>query len=338
MTMRYPGGDAKHTRDYLITADVEMLFRQWGASHGLIIPPHAFFRARAIEIVEAVGLAMGEDIFVYHVPAKLLVNQAQGALGRIMKTEECMGREIISLDRSFGAGIASEFIRHNYEATRVVQWKSGQWASHGDGPGPRPTHDALETQIEDIVGRLQDPSLGVVVFDDGCFMGESLRDIESRLQSAGSFVSASVFAVRRHDARATGFDFPLHHVLYYDSVDLFDWVCERDFIFGCPDGGRVVVDESGDHRTFHGQHCNALYLSRFGMPSWASFGHLSAEAFAQFTQQALDTAHQIYRCIEELSSRTIRMHMLERWPCYDGAPLDVDPSTPVCEAINALRQ
>lgn len=210
-----------------------------------------------------------------------------------------------------------------YDATRCVRWLGDGW----DEPfeGPRPGCLSLEEQAGRIAHLLHDREC--VVVDDGCFEGHTIRECVRLLRAAGITVRCAVVAVMFEQREASNLDLPIHPVFLYPQGSCLDWVCERDFMLGVPEGGRAVSVIEGSGR----EYC-APYLTEFGDVS--RWGTIAQGAASEFTRSVLEISLDLYLEIGRLSGRSVQASNIERWPFFRGQPL---PSTENCSFVTCIR-
>lgn len=217
-------------------------------------------------------------------------------------------------------------------------------ASHGVnrweklGVGSRPGYPSLEEQVREIARAIR--SLGfeeLVLIDDGIFAGESLEAFLAHLKGTGVRVRCMIVGIRNVKSADQKLPTIVHEAIpRYEPGELYDWLCARDFLFGCPEGGRVVVHGGNGHASVpDGTEYGAPYLHGFGdFVAWATLPEETARAF---TDRALELAQRLYAEIGRLSGRPVRMRDIARWPHYGDGPLRCDPEREVVEVIGRFR-
>lgn len=317
----------EHEQVYLLTDDVHHLIAGWAERHRLMPPHRGFFAALAGELQDALARMLGCSVRV--IPTDVL---ADGIRTRI--DEHASDFPIVCVDRVF-ASVIPEGRRHMYDMARAMAYRDGAWRKAGEGP--RPGCPPLDEQVASIVERIGGTRT-IVIVDDGCYDGDSLRAVARRFTDAGFSVACAIVGIQRVRSAGHALAFPIHAVLRYPEDEIVDWVGMRDFIFGCPEGGRVVAaGTNGNASIRSAREYGVPYLHGFGdLEAWASIpsGHAAA-----FTEVALQITQQLYLGIERTSRTPVHMGHLARWPCdCNGHPIPVDSSVRVADVIERLRR
>lgn len=312
---------------YLLTDDVRHLLAGWARTREFTLPSRGFFTGIAGRLQDAIAEAIGDIAKVQVVEVETLIDHA-----RTLLQQHARGLPVICMDRAL-ADAVPEDDRLSYESSRIVEFRDGAWKMIGHGP--RPGCLPLEEQIARIVVGRHPAQLNAAILDDVCYDGDSLRDCAIRFHAAGMREQCAIVGIRRERDPNLDLGFPIHPLLRYPSGRLYEAVDMRDFIFGCPEGGRVVAGQNG-HRSAPGMHEYGVpYLHGFGdTDAWASIP-TSATAF---TNVALAAAVDIYREIGARSGRSVRMRDIGRWPYLaNGRPFPCDPNAVVTEVIAHFR-
>lgn len=326
-----------HRRVYLLTDDVHYLMAVWAKRHGFIIPSRGFFTLLFGRLQDAVIATIGDIASVQVIGADILIDQARTMLARVAP-----GMPVICMDRPLADAIPSELLVP-YDSTRLVEYQRDHWVKIGHGP--RPGCPPLDEQITRIVAQL---GIGreVAVLDDVHYEGKSLQECINRLTWAGLRVRCAIIGIRNEPEGNHPLVDPMtdppteileHHILRYPPGRLVDVVDGRDFVFGCPEGGRVAVEVENGHPTSRLRCEYAVpYLHGFGDTlDWAS---IPTDGAQSFTDEALAVAGELYRAIEQLSGRPVHMQHIGRWPCdRTGRAITADPNDRIVESIGRVR-
>jgi|GEM_PF-4118472 len=314
---------------YLLMDEVHHLFAGWARKHGFVPPSREFFQHVAVDLKEAVAQAVGLPSGDVHIIAsEILADQVRSLIG-----EHAADVPIVCIDRTLAAAMP-EGRWLPYESTRIVEYRDGVWRKIGDGP--RPKCPPLDEQVARIAQQLG-AGREIAIVDDGCYSSGSLLRCATRFTEAGLRVRCAIVGIRREAEHGQRFPFPVHRILFYPADRLLDWVDMRDFIFGCPEGGRVVaVGGNG--------HAGASETPEYAVPYLHGFGDLMdcasipTHAAVAFTDRALQLASECYHAIGASSRRTVLMRHIGRWPCDGtGQPLHADVERPVVDVIADLR-
>lgn len=327
-------GHSNHrlTETYLITDDVRALLVPWGRERGLIIPPPSYFRTLTSQLVDAAQDALGDRATVRVVEFDFLADRIASLVRRYASDVP-----LVSIERSLvGVAIPGQQCSV-FDATRRVQYLGdSRWENLG--VGPRPGCPSLEEQARKIARAVR--GLGYqefVLIDDGVYAGESLEALMEHLKHTGVRVRCMIVGIRNVKSRDQKLPTDVHEAIpRYEPGELYDWLCARDFLIGCPEGGRVVVHGGNGHALVpDGMEYGAPYLNGFGdFAIWATLPEHTAKAF---TDRALELAQRLYAEIERLSGRPVCMRDIVRWPHYGDGPLRCDPEHEIVEVIGQLR-
>lgn len=326
-----------HRRVYLLTDDVHYLMAQWAKQHSLAIPSRGFFTMLFGRLQDAIAAAIGDAPSVQVIGADILIDQA-----RTMLAQQAPGLPVICMDRPLADAVLPELLVP-YESTRLVEYRGDHWEKIGHGP--RPGCPSLDAQIAQIITRL---GVGreVAVLDDVHYEGKSLQACITRLTKAGLRVQCAIIGIRNEPKEQLPLIdpttdpptmIPEYHLLRYPPDRLVDVVDGRDFLFGCPEGGRVVAESANGNPLPRLRYEYAVpYLHGFGnVEDWASIPSHAARAF---TDETLVVAAELYAVIERLSGQPVRMHHIGRWPCdHTGRAITADSSERIVEVIERVR-
>lgn len=291
-------------KTYLITADIFALMSQWAEKNGFVLPPEKFFHQVNCSIAEAAQNAIGDVAEVKILPADILADGVKGLISTYAEN-----RPLVVMDRLFHHLEVPQPILQ-YHSTRTVEYQNGKYEKIGEMP--RPNFPRLDLQANQIM-RAISPQKEVVIVDDGYYEGDSLVHCARILESQGLVVKCAIMGIYNEPAKPRPLPFPVYSFLKYPHGDLFDWICERDFIPGVPECGRTIRFDADNLA-----HC-APYLLNFGdITKWAS---VKPEAAADFTKIMLQIAKKMYEEISRLTGRPVLATDIWRWPHYLGKPL-----------------
>lgn len=302
-----------HSRkEYLVTADVRQLVGQWAERHCYVLPSTDLFNSLDARVRQAIQQALGPTLMVTSLSVECLIHGIQHLLNT-----QAPNLSVVMMDHAVQSAADGRRVQH-YSATRLIWWDADCQCWDKDKiEGPRPHTLPLEEQCRNIAQAFSSDR-NVVIVDDGCYDGLSLRRCADELRQAGLNVVQAVVGIRRMTA-SLAVDFPVHAVRTYDKSYIEDWICERDFILGIPDSGRAVMQNGPVAKEF----C-APYLNGFGdMHSWASIPH---SASSSLTTALLEISRDLYLAIGAASGRPVLASDIDRWPCYNGVPLEHDGS------------
>jgi hypothetical protein len=319
----------------LITADVRHQLTRWAQAKGFTLPPNRYFRGYHHQLLTALEQAMPPDVEVRSLDADVLMDGMRAIIAR--RTADL---PIVMFDRVVSP-TANGHLTVDYSPTREAVynrategWEDDYVDSH------RPGTKSLAEQVAQIVAAIA-PRQHVALVDDGCFEGKTVAKCAELLAVHGVQVNCAVVGVYRVPKEFRPFSFPIYGHLNYLNGDLYDWVCERDFLLGIPDGGRVVAGDHGSQ--FVGKQVCAPYLGGFGQA--VSWGSIPEAAVPAFTRAMVELTRSIFDDIGRANGRPVRAKDVDRWPFYHGRPLSADPNEPfadilpdiICPAGSPLR-
>ncbi len=282
---------------YIISSDAECLLRRWAHSMEYDLPSATYFQDlkqdlqnnltkatnTRVDIVTEEELRMGLQAY--------LVNETS---------------PIISLDRAY----------INEENTKVAGFIDITRAVKADftdiGLHPRPGYPTFARQIQ-----LLKLALGpqpVTLVDDVIFSGEGVLEITNLLEKQGIVVKrviAGIVIGEGQELIQDSADIEVVSVKTYGQV--YDEVCQRDFMAGIPLSGRTVI--SGN------DSWSAPYFSPFGHPEkWASIPASAAQKFSRFClEQSLD----VWGEIESIQNESIPAFAVPRRLSTDNSLISI---------------
>lgn len=281
---------------YLISQDVGILLEKWARRKRFKIPEPGYFDALVQDTAADI-----QTLFDKNRRAKVKIIFAKDLVRETKKLMKIGTKDfIVSLDRAYFD------CDYHLELSRAVRYEGSKWISLGECP--RPGCKPLEEQIADLANKTKGKQ--VIIVDDGCWTGGSIKKITQELQRVGVHIKGIVFGIMI-DRGKLKIDAPLNSVHVFPEEKIIDWICERDFVPGTPLGGKTVLREEG----LDTKNIGAYYL--FGMgdyEKWASFKNFSVKQVKWFTRRRLHQATRLFEKIESLSGRSVLMKHIDRIP------------------------
>lgn len=295
---------------YLITADVYLLLQQWANENNFVLPPQAFFKKMHAAALSTLRSALGKNVKVVSLQAELLAENVAVIIQRMENVP------VVAMDPLlFNIPTGSRPLL-TFQSTRLSTYKSGQWDKLEEGP--RPYFPSLKDQAQQIAKSIKKYSTNrVIVIDDGCYDGDSLKNCVQLLTKEGLQVVGAVVGVHRKKGLSQVFTCPFQAVHTYKETDLVDWICERDFFPGIPYGGRTILTNGEVATQFE---LAAYYLHNFGLvEKWAS---IPEDKTLDFSNAMLNISCLIFEEIQKTNqNQLVLTRHIKRWPMYRGQPL-----------------
>ena len=195
------------------------------------------------------------------------------------------------------------------------------------GLGPRPGHGPLSQQFKRIVHESkQSGSKGIVVAEDGMFMGKTMMYVVSELIKAGAEAPSVVagFTFSDEPIKALS-DIGVQVDVVQDFRPILDWVPDRDFMPFIPGCGKVLGVKVKNLTPFYDhQHATFCvpYIAPFGPVSgWAS---IAEEAVNSFSTECLNLTLQVFGELEKLNGRKINIGDILQSRQRVGIPISLD--------------
>lgn len=195
------------------------------------------------------------------------------------------------------------------------------------GLGPRPGHVSLEVQFRRIVGEWrQSGTKGIVVAEDGMFMGETMMHVVSELIKAGGVVLGVVVGFTfSDDSIETLNELGVQVDVVQDLRPILDWVPDHDFLPFIPGCGKVLgVNVRALFPFYDHQHATFCvpYIAPFGpVSSWAS---IDADKVNAFSTECILLAIKVFEKLEEMNNRTITIGDIMQSRQRVGIPITLD--------------
>lgn len=278
---------------YVITEDLAHLMENWADSHGFKIPDEDYFYNLHLELrhkVENILNSEHKSVMVDSIPYDMIQNSLNSEVLNFVDIHNNLFAydAVVSIDHVYGASLSVE--HSMLEISRAVD-------ENGNDAGyiPRGDNPSIKQQIKELSQSIQT----VLLVDDGWWSGKTLLLIadmfmQHRIKVVGVVVGLSVKENNTPLLRSSV-------VSYNQFRPVLDWVCERDFFYGSPFGGRSVL---GYPR--HGMY----YPSTFDtLNNWASL--IDNGSFHSF---CVNSSIQLFADIEELSNRKVLLGDLDRIP------------------------
>lgn len=286
-------------REFLVTLDVGekvASFQNVGIETPSADDP--FFRRIQADIVDAVQVAIGDNIRVRTVSMSELAGDVLSLAYRTRKTE---GSLIVSTCREFAEPMKGITLDIN----RMVD-ESGVSL----GIGPRPGSEDLDEQLRLI--KLHAHDRPVVIVEDGIFSGGTVQFIVERCRRAGIEVSQVLVGFRfpgsqeRIDALR---EMDVEVAWLEEFGDLLDWVPDHDFLPMVPNCGRILgVKPFGEPVPYYSLQRAAFsipYLHPFSpVEDWAS---IPASTKRDLAKICLSLSQQIYTKLDLMNGRKVRI-------------------------------
>lgn len=311
---------------YVVTEDFCVLMRSWAQRTGFTIPEARWFVNNHLLLRRALEDALKSDdrvVLVDSLPHQYMSSEIQTLVDQQKARKGIYPDCVISLDRVYTLNMRCP--HHLLDVNRVTDLAT-QHVQHFNRPGFPPLDDQIDALLEPLT------SHHVIVVDDGIWTGETLQWIVQKLYEHSVFVDAVVVGVQVKHAGSVVEYAEDHNTVkavqvYAHSRPVVDWVCERDFFFGTPLGGRTIHGREqvsvGDARISVG----AFYPARQDwLSKWASIEDRSG-AFRTFCRVR---SLELFKEVERLSGRSVRLRDLERIPLHiveDGADYDASICT-----------
>lgn len=292
---------------YVLSIDIQKVFKNWGDETGYQIPNKAFFDSQVDLFRKNVSVIFDNLVVVEE---KTLSQYSQNRLEAAHQT----GHPILSLDEvhSKNNALVDDYIpltRSINESFTSIGYRN------------RHTGESLDKTI----GNIAQPYRGqnVVLFDDVLFSGGSILEVIRQLSLHDVTVQSifPVIAIKDGIINLQKQGIDVYPAIAYDQVA--DEICFRDFCLGAPFSGRSLQKSDG---TLEG----VPYSKPLGMPEiWASI----PESFVtQFSDNCLDMSFAIWDQIEKENGCKIKVSQLQR-PIYG-----VDSDAYVTKSIVAQKQ
>ncbi len=311
---------------YLVTADVYQLLQQWAKESGFILPPQAFFRDMHTRALSILKIALGQEVMVVSLQAESLVDGVADIIREMEKVP------VVTMDPLLFNMPAENRPLFAFQSTRLSEHRDGQWRKLDEGP--RPYFPPLEKQAASIARSIKDhcDTDRIIVVDDGCYEGDSLKKCVQLLTQAGLQVIGAAVGFHKKKEELLGFTFPFRAFLTYPEADIKDWICERDFFPGVPYGGRTIRTNGEVTAPFE---IAAHYLHNFGdVEEWASIPTNKAIAFSD---AMIQLSCRIFDEIQKTNdNRPVLASDIKRWPMYKGKPLPRYNDRPFTEHLHQL--
>lgn len=298
---------------YLLVLDLPEMMEAYERV-GLQVPDVAFFKERqrclAAKIQEIVP-----DCCVETVEASKFNNSIVALLNRLLTNSP----EMVVI--STVSDVAAKTNGHCIQVNRMVDSRG-----NSIGVGPRPGHNSLHSQFDEIKGRLETHS--VVLVEDGSFSGGTMTtmikicnkmQIEIKHVVAGFLFPAAKKAIMEVFPREEDI-----HCLRDES--LMEWMPDHDFFPFVPNSGRVIgfaydTDRNMPVYLHNGLSLCQPYVLPYGNPvGWASIPAEHAKKFSIFCfRQARDIFHEM----ERINGRKITLEALHGTYPHVSLPVDI---------------
>jgi hypothetical protein len=300
---------------YLLTEDLGE--KVTGFRHVGLETPSAtdpFFDDIQQQLASALSSALGEEHPVIRLKMR---DVADGIIGEIARVH---GDDVFIV--STCPEIAYPAKGATVEVNRLVD-------TYGNalGLGPRPGHVAISQQFRKIVAESRaSGTKGIVVAEDGMFMGETMMYVVSELIKAGGNVLGVVVGFTFGDdsiAALNALDVQVNVV--QDFRPILDWVPDHDFMPFIPGCGKVLgvnVRSLGpfyDHQ--HATFC-VPYIAPFGpVNAWAS---IPEEKVNAFSTECINLTIQVFETLEKMNRRAITIGTILQSRQRVGIPISLD--------------
>ena len=289
---------------YLLTQDVEVLMGNWAHARHLSLPPSPFFDELSSDlskdIQDAFSQVPGSEVDVELITHDRLHRGLNELLP--VGNDHCL----VSLDEVY-VNRADYYLAIN---RMVSQNGSSAWQDIKEGA--RPGFPSVETQIKAIAAATKKP---IVIVDDGGWTCGSLELVTRNFESQGAKVVKVVVGILIKKENPFPLSVEVESFLSYLEKSVKDWVCERDFFLGVPQGGRTVgfLNDFGKAVPLTPNTC-VPYLLGFGHPEkWASLD-LDQNSLREFSIRCIDRSIRLFEEIEKESGRVVAVSDIERLP------------------------
>lgn len=305
---------------YVVTEDIEHLLTQWARAHGFRLPGSSIFgdlRGRLVaDLSECLATREGVPEILY-----LRHDELRGIAARELESRRD-GAPFVTLDPHYFPDVS----RVVDVTRRVVRNGDGSWKTL-DGVGVRALHPPLDDQIRSVIQSLPPGIRTVRVLDDGLWTGKTTLTVTRSFAEHGVTVHEILVALLVESIptlewlREEGHP-PIHPLVRTFSVEdggVTDWVCERDYYPGVPQGGRTVASEQTDGRDVGAYYLDLDGTRRLGDPeAWAT---LSGPRIAWFSRRRIEDCITLFIAIEDASEHSITVGDLDRIPYGFGTDL-----------------
>jgi len=301
-----------HHKYYVVTEDLHTVMAQWAEESGFVIPDENYFDHNHLHLRQHLETALNtptNTVLVESLPYEMISEKLNiNTLNFVDRHGNLFGYDkVVSLDHIYGTALPC---RHEMlEISRVVN-------EEGEDIGytPRGNYKSIEEQVAILSQGIE----SVLLVDDGLWTGKTVEHIINLFNSNKIEVVGVVVGVRINKGELP---FLYKAVETYDRFrPVLDWVCERDFFFGAPYGGRSVA---GYTRIGMYYPSNSVTLS-----NWASVN--DDGAFRQFCLQA---SIDLFRRIEKLSSKPVLLGDLARVPYEMRMRSESEEFVPLLQAV-----
>jgi len=333
---------------YLVTGDLAIVVMEWAKRHGFSVPARFFFGSLMDGLTnELKRIFEPRGVDVEFIPWRVTKRRLMDLIEK-----ERNGLPLVSLEKIF-----VEEADLSLSTTRLIGH-----SKHPDNPtwsdlgkGNRIGAPMIQTQLEAIERHSAVAgSRAIAIVDDGVWTGGTFYAVDQIFRERGIEIKKFLVALRIRQAKRTPEIRAIEKRLFaaeggeFEPGQIVDWVVERDFYVGVPDGGRTLgqkVDEPPGPPTqvttcypntpMPGNLC-APYLLPLGDPvHWASIPESEA---VNFSRAMLDLSAMLYRGIELETERlvghpvTIKVGDLDRVPYFYRRP-----DVPILEEIAISR-
>lgn len=304
--------DTCHGRDrfpYVISGDSHGLLKRWAVPRELSIPPYPFFQDMAAERSRVL-----ERLFSLPCIHLDEVELAAALRDELRRSD----LPIIALDQNYLDGLGIPL-----EMTRLCDPKTLECAGR---IGSR-TAEPLPEQLDAIARRLGPARVQLgedVIYSGSDLANDLILELAERRVTVARITAAVVVGRGKVTIKERWPEIDIAHVRYYPEV--CDEICERDFLAGVPQGGRLLgtngvpLFPKACAPYFH-PFAHAREPRKCFMNEWATLNSATMPAEVRaFSRFCLEQSIALWQEIERISGRRVHCAKLERRPW--GIPCD----------------
>lgn len=232
-------------KPYLVSADANLLLKNWSVENGLTIPSSQYFRDLLKELKSVLGDSFDEVE---------IISESELRSGLNDLVAESMN-PVISLDRTYLDSNQPNLAGY-LDVTRTVDENLDSVGLRG-----RNEQDSVGSQIARFAGKISRP---ISLLDDVVFDGNTMLSVIKEFRRQNIVVEKVFAGIVIENGKKLLEDNGIEVVSVVPPYkEVIDEICERDFRIGVPYSGRTVATVNGLY--------GAPYLLPFGKPNeWAS--------------------------------------------------------------------
>lgn len=232
-------------KPYLVSADTNLLLKNWSVENGLMIPSSQYFK----DLLEELKLTLGNSFDSVEIISE---SELKNGLNDLVAESEL---PVISLDRTY-LDASQPNLAGYLDVTRTMDENLQSL-----GLRSRNEYDSIASQIAAFARQINGP---ISLLDDVVFDGNTMLSVIKEFRRQNIVVEKVLAGIVIENGQKLLQNNGIEVISVMPPYpEVIDEICERDFRIGVPYSGRTIATANGLY--------GAPYLLPFGKPNeWAS--------------------------------------------------------------------